>query len=364
MKIIAVMPVRNEEWIIERTLRALSCFCDAIIVADQNSTDKTPAILRSYSKVHVIENKESFHSNVVRWKLLEAARQFDGCNLILAFDADEIPASTILAQNNLEMMANLPIGWSVELPWVQLWRNPDQYRNDRSVWSNSWKHFAFKDDRQMKYVKQIVINDHTARIPSDPLKHSCRMPDIPVLHFQFVVFERMLAKQRWYRVIEHIAAARPPVDINATYIITRDERNIVLRGTPPEWIQGWKDLGIDLEHFQTEDLFWYDIEILRFFAQHGTRHFADLDIWDVDWERKRQFALAQGYDGLPKQPIRDPRSLEQRLYHAYLHRYISTPPWRRDPLGPGRAVARRLGLKRAHLERLGLYKPRQGVKDL
>jgi glycosyltransferase involved in cell wall biosynthesis len=45
MQIIALMPVRNEAWIIERTLRTLATFCDRIIVANQRSVDGTAEIL-------------------------------------------------------------------------------------------------------------------------------------------------------------------------------------------------------------------------------------------------------------------------------------------------------------------------------
>lgn len=327
MKIIAVMPVKNEEWILERTLRALSYFCDAIIVADQNSTDKTPDILRSCPKVHVIENREVLHNNTVRWRLLEAARQFDGYNLIMMFDADELPAATIMNEKNLETLASLPVGWSAEFRWIQLWRNPRQYRDDRSVWSNMWKHMAFKDDRQMMYESRVVINDHTARIPQTAVQNTRRLPDIPILHFQFVVFDRMLAKQRWYRITEHLFSSRSATDINSMYAITRDERDILLKEVPREWTKPWEDVGVDLDQFQVGELFWYDIETLRHFRKHGVRRLADLDIWDVDWEQKRQLALAQGYDGLPEKPIRDPRNLEQKLCHIYLHRYFSTPSW-------------------------------------
>lgn len=133
---------------------------------------------------------------------------------------------------------------------------------------------------------------------------------------------------------------------------------MVLRDLPAGWIDAWLAEGIDLDRFQQPDVFWYDVDILRFFHRYGTGYFADLDIWDVDWERKRQLASSQGMDGLPDGPVRDPRNLEQRLYHAYLNRYISTPPWRvgKDVVRPFWRLAQRLGVQRVHLERLGILK--------
>ncbi|MBC8492255.1 MAG: glycosyltransferase family 2 protein [Chloroflexi bacterium] len=364
MKIIAVMPVRNEDWILERNLQTLSHFCDVIIVADQNSTDNTRQICKRYPKVLLIRNPcEQFDQSKARQLLLDTVREFDGYNIILAVDADEIVSGNVLdnpAWDNA--LDSLEPGVSSLLQWIILWKHPFRIRDDTSVWSNSWKHFICRDDRKTNFSEQAI---HEPRIPRPFTDRARRFEEVKVLHYQFVTWQRMLSKQRYYRVLERMMSpTKSPDAINQTYVITRDERGMVLKQVPEEWVKPWQDLGVDLEHFAEEELFWYDIEILRFFGQHSTQDFADLDIWDVDWECKRQLALAQGYDNLPEQPIRDPRNLEQRLYHAYLHRYISTPRWRQsDPLDPARTVARRLGLKRAHLERLGLLKPRQGGKD-
>ena len=97
MKIIALLPVKNEEWIVNQALSSLELYCDKIIVADQNSVDNTKKIIKNYKKVEIIENNEKYHSNKVRWKLLEHARKsYEGINIILAIDADELLSSNIL----------------------------------------------------------------------------------------------------------------------------------------------------------------------------------------------------------------------------------------------------------------------------
>ena len=40
-KIIVVTPIKNEDWILDRFLSVTSQFADLIIIADQNSTDKS-----------------------------------------------------------------------------------------------------------------------------------------------------------------------------------------------------------------------------------------------------------------------------------------------------------------------------------
>ena len=50
-KVIASLGIKNEEWIIEKTLRVLDRFCDKIIIVDDHSTDNTEKICRSFDKV-------------------------------------------------------------------------------------------------------------------------------------------------------------------------------------------------------------------------------------------------------------------------------------------------------------------------
>ena len=51
MKIIAILPVRNESWIIRHNLNILVEICDEILVTDGDSTDGTREICSSFEKV-------------------------------------------------------------------------------------------------------------------------------------------------------------------------------------------------------------------------------------------------------------------------------------------------------------------------
>ena len=321
------MPVKNEAWIIRKTLTALSQFCDVIIVADQGSTDGTLDIFHRFEKVHLVENTQKFHSHHVRTLLLNAARDFEGNNLIFNFDADEIPAASILDRNVLQKILDIPIGASVILPWIQLWRSPTHYRNDSSVWSNSKKHFVFRDDRKCGYETNAFDIDHAPRVPTKTLENTTIIDDVPVLHYQFVVFERMLAKQRWYRLIELLTTNKSAESINESYIITRDERDIHLDALPHKWVEGWLELDLDLGNFPPQDIYWHEVEALEFFAEYGVEKFQILDIWDVDWESKREIAFSKGYKDLPPKNIIDPRKIDTKIYHWYFSRHYRTPRW-------------------------------------
>jgi glycosyltransferase involved in cell wall biosynthesis len=369
MKIISLMPVKNEAWIIGRTLSALATFCDHIIVADQGSTDGTLQILESFSpQVTIIENPDMTYSNRIRWILLEEARNFEGDNFILLADADEIPTANIMTVEVLDTVTNLTPGTAIEIPWIQLWRHPLWWRDDDSLWSKRWIYVGFRDDRAVKYESVVNINDHKPRIPE--CRQILRSDNIKLLHYQFVLFDRKRSKECWYRAGEAVALGLDKAaDINYYYRVARDERQVHLSPIDPEWVAGWRELGIDLEHFEEEPLYWYDVEVLRWFKEKGPAYFAPLDLWDVDWEAKRQFALAQGFEGIPPEPVVDPRSLEQKLYHAYLGRFQHNPFWR-DPKEllhladrGARWLAKGLGLRRHQLEHWQLLKPKETGGD-
>jgi glycosyltransferase involved in cell wall biosynthesis len=357
-RILAMMIARNEDWIIERTLKVLSAFCDHIIVADHNSTDKTKDILKKYSpQVIATEHHDRKFSTKIRWSLLDIARDFEGNNFIFVPDSDEIFTANILEPEILGELTDVKPGTGIEMQFIHLWRNPLLWRNDESPWGPKyfWKGRGFRDDRMTKYSPIANPLDHNSSIPL--FRRTQRHEKVKILHFQFVLFERMLAKQRWYRATEAYELSADQAErINQYYIITRDERRVVLEPIRPEWMAGWKERGIDLENFEEEPLYWYDVEVLRYFKEKGTAYFTAIDLWRVDWEQKRLIAKAQGYEGIPDQPVIDPRTVEQRLYHAYLHRFFRTPPWR-DPRDlarmPGRwtrSMLRSMGLRRSARE--------------
>ena len=94
MKTIAMLPVRNEAWVLEHALASLSAFCDVVIVSDQGSTDGSQDVCRRFPKVVLLETRTGNDADRLpqraRWRLLDAARGYDGNNLLWCTDADEL----------------------------------------------------------------------------------------------------------------------------------------------------------------------------------------------------------------------------------------------------------------------------------
>lgn len=274
MKIIVLMPVRNEAWILPCTLRNISSFADHIIVADQMSTDGSRDIYMQFPKVRVINNTRSGHSNEVRWDLLTEARNIPGNNLILCIDADEMIPSHLI-EKLIRIAQEKGPGYAFSLPWIQLWKQPSQYRVD-GVWNHNFKQCAFYDNRILQYSPEYVINDHTNRIPPIPENRRIEIPDIPLIHLQFLAYERMQIKQAWYQINEYLTNTRSARSINYAYHVTSDGAHVKTLPTPHEWLT---TITIpDHKTLSLIDSIKYT-EITTLFKEKGVAFFEPLDIW-------------------------------------------------------------------------------------
>jgi glycosyltransferase involved in cell wall biosynthesis len=318
MKTVLVMPVKNEDWILEKTLACADLWADHIIIADQKSTDRTREIINKFPKAKLIENEATFHSSTVRKLLLDEARKIEGQNLILSFDADEIPTADIIQDIEL-IKSKLKPGCALELQWLNLWRSPLQYRDDRSLWSNSWKVFGFVDDGAMNYDQVDSLNDHTSRVPFAAHQNIVRLEMPKVLHYQFADWERTMSKQCRYRLTEFMFDHRllNVIRINHRYFHTKNEKHIAYGKVKQEWLGAYESSGADLADIGgSGKVSWFDLEVLSAFKEKGSGYFRWLDIWDVDWEAKRRAAPPGWRDSVPSEPIVDPRNIFIRLYHS------------------------------------------------
>jgi hypothetical protein len=209
----------------------------------------------------------------------------------------------------IEILKNLKPGQSLQLQWLNLWRSKYQYRDDASVWSNSYKNIIFKDDKKYSYEQKSVINDHTGRIPDCYAQNYVKCDQIKILHYQFVSFERMLSKQRWYMVVELLNNGNAH-SINNKYKESKNEKNIILKKLEMKYIEEWERIKL-LTDFEKKYDNWYDQEIKNIFSQKNVNFFTELNIWDTDLTKY----------GL----LEDPRNKRQKKYHSYMNENCEIP---------------------------------------
>ena len=273
-RVICLMPVKNEVDLLPITLPIISTYCDVIIIADQMSDDGSREVYKNFPKVKVIDNTREGHSNQVRWDLLNAAREYDGLNLILCLDADEyIPP---LLFNKFVDNHEFKIGDSFRFPWIQLWKSV-KYFNNTGAWYRNYQRAAWVDDGKTDYDDNIVINDHISRVPLGSLKNCKRIKDIPIIHLQWLYWERTQFKQVLYRCTDFIKKPKNYIFINSAYSVSLDVQNLKLNEVPGKWTCGFNSLEL-IEKFQPT---WHRTEIYKLFDKYGIEFFEPLEIWHV-----------------------------------------------------------------------------------
>ena len=281
-----MMPVRNDAHFLPASLGCLEQFCDRVlIVVDEQTTDDSVAVAKSFRKTEVITNTSATGTATrngalvtARALLFEAFRSFEGRNIGLCTDADEITPPRLFARLRDTVAAADRPGGVFALWWVQLWKSLDAYRDDQSVWSNSWKPMLFHDDGRMRYPDE-QSPFHESRTPLPPVAQAAvPLEGFPVLHLQWAYWERTQYKQAWCRVNEFIFRQfTDAIDINARYAITLGEPNEGVTPVPPAWFDGVPALP------QPDDPLpnWHREQIFELFHEYGPARFEPLQIWHI-----------------------------------------------------------------------------------
>lgn len=283
-KIVGLVTVRNEAWIIKQCLKGLAQYTDAIAILDDASDDNTVAIIESIAEecgVEKIIKKEFWYRDEPgdRQKILEIGRKIGGTHFIV-LDADEMFTANCMTNNFLrKKILDLKPGTALAMNWIQLWRSTQFYRFD-TLWTGTYAPIIFCDDGYSNYRSDFI---HAPRIPNN-----CHGTIIKIegyqyglLHFQFVNWRNLLVKQAWYRCLEKIRNPQKSSQlINQIYAPSKNETNLGLKPVPAVWFEGYD--FFDKSIFTIKEQ-WREKQILSWFKQYGKDFFAELDIWDIDW---------------------------------------------------------------------------------
>ena len=334
MKIITVIPVKNDAWFVDNTIKHAAYWADEVIIDDDSSDDGSEKIFagyKSYKNVHhIIRPKgQSFNTPQRRNYMLDLARNFDGNNLIFEIHADEILSAEILIPEiKAKLMDDMPIGSALIAPWVNLWKSPFYYRDDKSVWTNNKSWFAYRDDRKVEFEGPTF---HGPRVPESFIKNRVDINYLQVMHYQFVNLAMERSKQALYQIFERNHHPKKNIEyINKIYACAFDERNVNLARINDKHIQPWIDNGIPInQEFPKDGYNWRDTEVLKNFEKYGVKNYKDLNIWYINWEDKRQEAIKlDNINHFPRQAIKDPRDFSTKLAHRFLMKYQMYPFWR------------------------------------
>lgn len=274
MKIIALIPIKNEAWVLRFTLNNLSLLADEILILDDDSEDNSRQIAESFPKVTVIPftTKERFTNMSTRRNLLLREGRARGGTHFICLDADETFSSSFLT-NFAEYIRKLKPGEVLTLPWILIQHQDNKlYYNKKD--ERNYKDFVFYDDGTVSYPN-IALSE-----PRTPIHKNKTRPIIfnngYVLHFQQLATTRNQLKQTWYRMNELIEGKRSAIRINATYAGTR--------------LNNINNQTILHDEFTEKNLSFIDIDppaqtqmnrIQNLITEHGIQYFEPLDIWHI-----------------------------------------------------------------------------------
>lgn len=283
-KIVALFLVRNEEWILRASITAARNWCDAIVVMDHNSIDQTPSIAKDMADVYIRKDGDTWHEMVFRQELLETGRSLDATHYAL-IDADEILTAN-LYESAREKLLSYGCGEVLMVPMIAPWRSPFKRRVDKGcVWPNAFISIGLAEDRYGPLASKMYWSDGT-----ETYQHHQREPKLNrglinwrpktgggCFHMQWAVWERLVAKHRWYKMMERLRYPQKPVDlINRQYSLALDEHGLELEYTPREWIDPAVFDRIDTQHTP-----WHIEAASEMIKKHGLETFSGLELW---WE--------------------------------------------------------------------------------
>jgi hypothetical protein len=303
---ICLTPTRNESWIVDKFVAAAKTWAGHIIVADQKSDDGTLDILRNSVGVEIaINDSPTYDENHRQKLLLSRARRIPGKRILIGLDADEALSANAVSSRDWERIEQAKPGTILRFRWVNLlpgferaWVLPHPVP------------FGFVDDGAEHTGARI----HSARVPQPANAPTLDLEDIVVLHFQYVVWERMASKQRWYQAWEYTQhRQKSPLDIFREYHHMHGSWDkSEMQEVRHEWLAGYEERGINFRSLTGEPITWWDREIVQMLCQHGPAHFRRVAIWNQDWN-----TIAQRL-GLNAPDLRDPRSPFDKAAHRIL----------------------------------------------
>lgn len=279
MKLIGLMLVRSEDWILEASLDAARRWVDDVVVTLHNCTDNS---LNIASRIGF--DRGSIHADVldsvswdemhVRQQQLEAAR-FLGATHIAIIDADEILTANLLPNIRGEFEKLRPAE-CLEVPMLAM-RALAQYQDDDSVWARAWLTLGFADAPELTWKPAGDGYQHHHRAPYGIVGTRRYLGDKSqggAMHLQFANKRRLLAKHVLYRMVDFLRwpgrETIPQLNIKYDAALEAPKH---LGYAPESWWAGYNKGAIRLDGVP-----WQEAEIARLVKEHGREKFAGLDL--------------------------------------------------------------------------------------
>lgn len=290
MKLVGMMPVRNEAFCLGLSLRVALLWCDEVVVLLHACTDDSERITRdvlreSPGRVTILRDMDGTWNEMPhRQRILEAARDRGATHLAIV-DADEVMSGELLNSCWDKWLHLMPTGSILQLPGYNLRNGINQY-HDNGVWGNRWFSTAFADALDLGWSGDKFHSREPGPrklIPYRPIQQG----QGGTLHLWGASERRLIAKHRMYRIVEALRFPdKPHTDIERMYSwATHGDPGNASYGTPETWTfasvpDSWWDPyreWID-KYLHLDEIPWQEAWCDEMIERHGIQRFKGLSV--------------------------------------------------------------------------------------
>lgn len=247
-KLIGLIMVRNESWILGFSLRVAMAWCDEVIVLNHGADEGVNRICLEVSREEGSKPlQQMVHADVDRWdemdlrqSMLECGRRMGGTHFAI-IDGDEAVTANRLPQIRAAALRLEP-GQCLATRMVSPWHSLDRHRADNPYHNGSCLSLAFADRPEATWKPAADGYQFHARLPkgieSQPASPLDVLAPGGVFHFQTVSRRRLVVKAAWYKCLELIMfpGRTTPERLNEIYdwqIVNEEAAEIC--PVPPRW---------------------------------------------------------------------------------------------------------------------------------
>lgn len=288
MRLVGMMPCRNEDWILGLSARAALMWCDALVILDHASTDETWSILGNLDadfkdRIFWLKEKDSTWREMEhRQLILNLARDLKATHMAI-IDADEVLTGNLLPMIRAHVESMAP-GWLLQLPGYNLRGGMDRFHAN-GIWGQRWFSTAFRDDPRLGWSGDRFHQ----REPSGAFMRQHRpimQGQGGVMHLWGASERRLRAKHAAYKMIETLRwPTKSRVEINRIYnqaffpsANTQFEQTWTYAEVPANWWEPYTELR---SRVQLDAVPWQEEMCRQLHVEHGAERFAGLDLLGV-----------------------------------------------------------------------------------
>jgi hypothetical protein len=289
-KLMTLTVTRNEDWVLGLSLRVSLSYCDAVVMTDHGSTDRSAQIIRDAQAefpncpidVRRIGHTEWREADI-RQEMLERGRRLGATHFVIV-DADEVPTGNLLPRLR-SLALGLDAGWCATLPMIAPYHSPNVFRWDGPWGERSAIPWAFGDSPELGWKSANAYQLHR-RFPLKASDQGLLLSGKEcggLFHLQFINRSRLQSKAAWYKMMETVTypGKRTAADLNQMYDWTlREESTAKLEVVPQAWWAPYQERGW-LEYLQADARAWQYHEARRLAAQHGPECFNGLELYGI-----------------------------------------------------------------------------------